>query len=32
LRLIAEGVREGFTTVRALGLTVTPLALRALFM
>jgi 2-dehydropantoate 2-reductase len=32
LRLTAEGVREGFTTVRALGLTVTPLALRALFM
>jgi 2-dehydropantoate 2-reductase len=32
LRLMAEGVREGFAAVKALGLTVTPLALRALFM
>jgi 2-dehydropantoate 2-reductase len=32
LRLMAEGVREGFVAVQALGLTVMPLALRVLFM
>ncbi len=31
LRLMVEGVREGFAAVQALGLTVVPLALRALF-
>ena len=31
LMLMTNGVREGFSAVRALGLTVTPLALRALF-
>jgi 2-dehydropantoate 2-reductase len=31
LLFMANGVREGFSAVRALGLTVTPLALRALF-
>jgi 2-dehydropantoate 2-reductase len=31
LVLMTNGVREGFLAVRALGLTVTPLALRALF-
>jgi hypothetical protein len=28
---MTDGVREGFSAVRALGLTVTPLALRVLF-
>jgi 2-dehydropantoate 2-reductase len=32
LVLMTDGVREGFSAVRALGLTVTPIALRALFM
>jgi 2-dehydropantoate 2-reductase len=32
LRLMSEGVREGFAAVQALGLPVIPLALRALFM
>ena len=31
LRLMAEGVREGFAAVRALGHTVAPFALRVLF-
>jgi 2-dehydropantoate 2-reductase len=31
LMLMTNGVREGFSAVRALGLTVTPLALRTLF-
>ena len=31
LALMTDGVREGFSAVRALGLTVTPLALRVLF-
>jgi 2-dehydropantoate 2-reductase len=31
LMLMTNGVREGFSAVRALGLTITPLALRALF-
>jgi 2-dehydropantoate 2-reductase len=31
LRLMAEGVREGYAAVRALGLTVTPFSLRVLF-
>jgi 2-dehydropantoate 2-reductase len=31
LRLMVKGVREGFTAVRALGLTVTPFPLRVLF-
>jgi CRISPR/Cas system-associated endonuclease Cas1 len=31
LRLMADGVREGFATVRALGHTVSPLSLRVLF-
>src|SRR6202035_2569924 len=29
--LMAKGVREGYSTVRALGLTVAPFALRVLF-
>lgn len=31
LRLMTSGVREGFTVVRALGLTVTPFSLMVLF-
>ncbi len=31
LRLMTNGVREGFAVVRALGLTVTPFSLRVLF-
>jgi 2-dehydropantoate 2-reductase len=31
LRLMVNGVREGFCTIRALGLTVAPFALRVLF-
>jgi 2-dehydropantoate 2-reductase len=31
LELMTDGVREGFSAVRALGLTVTPLPLRVLF-